>query len=290
MTKLLSMTGYGKASIQLDSRKLSVELRSLNSKQIDINTRIPQDYKEKESELRNTIANGLLRGKVDYGFFAENTGAAKVPILNKELVSHYMKQFKEVLEENNASSADLLGPIMRLPDVMSNPQTELDPDEWAAVKKITEEAIQKLQEHRADEGAVLEKELRERIENIRANLNLVPQFEEDRIQRLKDRLKRSLEELREKMDENRFEQELIYYLEKFDVTEEKVRLKTHLDYFLELIEIGGPIGKKLGFVSQEIGREVNTLGSKANHSEMQKLVVEMKDELEKIKEQLLNIL
>lgn len=284
------MTGYGKASIQLDSRKLSVELRSLNSKQIDINTRIPQDYKEKESELRNTIANGLLRGKVDYGFFAENTGAAKVPILNKELVSHYMKQFKEVLEENNASSADLLGPIMRLPDVMSNPQTELDPDEWAAVKKITEEAIQKLQEHRADEGAVLEKELRERIENIRANLNLVPQFEEDRIQRLKDRLKRSLEELREKMDENRFEQELIYYLEKFDVTEEKVRLKTHLDYFLELIEIGGPIGKKLGFVSQEIGREVNTLGSKANHSEMQKLVVEMKDELEKIKEQLLNIL
>lgn len=289
MAHLYSMTGFGKAILQLPAKKITIEVKSLNSKQLDINVRMPSFYKEKESAIRQRVAEELNRGKVDLSFYSEVTGAEKAPRVNGTLVKEYINQLKGIMDETGVQG-DVLAAVMRLPDVMQSADDELSDDEWKAIEGVLHEALEQLNRFRSDEGATLKLDLEGRIEVIRAKLALVKEYEEDRVKRIKDRLSRSLAELNEKPDENRYEQELIYYLEKLDVTEEKVRLNSHLDYFVQLMNEGGPIGKKLGFISQEMGREINTLGSKANHADMQKLVVEMKDELEKIKEQVLNIL
>lgn len=289
MAHLYSMTGFGKAILQLPAKKITIEVKSLNSKQLDINVRMPSFYKEKESAIRQRVAEELNRGKVDLSFYSEVTGAEKAPRVNGTLVKEYINQLKGIMDETGVQG-DVLAAVMRLPDVMQSADDELSDDEWKAIEGVLQEALEQLNRFRSDEGATLKLDLEGRIEVIRAKLALVKEYEEDRVKRIKDRLSRSLAELNEKPDENRYEQELIYYLEKLDVTEEKVRLNSHLDYFVQLMNEGGPIGKKLGFISQEMGREINTLGSKANHADMQKLVVEMKDELEKIKEQVLNIL
>lgn len=289
MAHLYSMTGFGKAILQLPAKKITIEVKSLNSKQLDINVRMPSFYKEKESAIRQRVAEELNRGKVDLSFYSEVTGAEKAPRVNGTLVKEYINQLKGIMDETGVQG-DVLAAVMRLPDVMQSADDELSDDEWKAIEGVLHEALEQLNRFRSDEGATLKLDLEGRIEVIRGKLALVKEYEEDRVKRIKDRLSRSLAELNEKPDENRYEQELIYYLEKLDVTEEKVRLNSHLDYFVQLMNEGGPIGKKLGFISQEMGREINTLGSKANHADMQKLVVEMKDELEKIKEQVLNIL
>lgn len=289
MAHLYSMTGFGKAILQLPAKKITIEVKSLNSKQLDINVRMPSFYKEKESAIRQRVAEELNRGKVDLSFYSEVTGAEKAPRVNGTLVKEYINQLKGIMDETGVQG-DVLAAVMRLPDVMQSADDELSDDEWKAIEGVLHEALEQLNRFRSDEGATLKLDLEGRIEVIRAKLALVKEYEEDRVKRIKDRLSRSLAELNEKPDENRYEQELIYYLEKLDVTEEKVRLNSHLDYFVQLMNEGGAIGKKLGFISQEMGREINTLGSKANHADMQKLVVEMKDELEKIKEQVLNIL
>lgn len=289
MAHLYSMTGFGKAILQLPAKKITIEVKSLNSKQLDINVRMPSFYKEKESVIRQRIAEELNRGKIDLNFYSEVTGAEKAPRVNSTLVKEYIYQLKEVMDQTGVQG-DVLAAVMRLPDVMQSAEDEVNEEEWKAIEGVVHDAINQLNGFRADEGATLKTELEGRINVIRERLEQVKDHEEDRVKRIKERLSRSLAELSEKPDENRYEQELIYYLEKLDVTEEKVRLTSHLDYFVQLMNEGGPIGKKLGFISQEMGREINTLGSKANHADMQKLVVEMKDELEKIKEQVLNIL
>lgn len=290
MAHLYSMTGFGKATLNLSAKKITVEVKSLNSKQIDLNVRLPQLYKEKEPYIRQLLSHECHRGKIDLNFYCEVTGPDKAPKLNAPLISSYVLQLKSIMKEVEVQG-DILSAVMRLPDVTVSAEDEVDESEWRQVQETLGEAVKKLNDFRADEGERLREELQLRVDNIRNGLQAIEPHEEDRIQRVKDRLQRSLVELQEKqLDENRYEQELIYYLEKLDVTEEKVRLKSHLDYFEQLIRQGGPIGKKLGFISQEMGREINTLGSKANHAAIQKLVVEMKDELEKIKEQVLNIL
>ena len=289
MAHLYSMTGFGKAILQLPAKKITIEVKSLNSKQLDINVRMPSFYKEKESAIRQRVAEELNRGKVDLNFYSEVTGAEKAPKVNSTLVKEYIYQLKEVMDQTGVQG-DILSAVMRLPDVMQSAEDEVDEEEWKAIEGVIHNALEQLNKFRSDEGGTLKLDLEKRIGIIRERLSQIKEHEEDRVKRIKDRLARSLAELNEKPDENRYEQELIYYLEKLDVTEEKVRLNSHLDYFMQLMNEGGPIGKKLGFISQEMGREINTLGSKANHADMQKLVVEMKDELEKIKEQVLNIL
>ncbi len=283
-----SMTGYGKAVAECSDKKITIELRSLNSKSLDLNTRIPFLYKEKELEIRKIISEKLQRGKIDLNINTEATAANKAQQINPEIIKAYMDEFKQVAP--NASDAELLAIVMRLPDVMAFTCKELDEEEWNIFAKLLSEAIQNLKEFRLDEGKVLEQEFAQRIQIILRLLNEVEPFEKERIQTLKDRFTKNLDELSSDYDQNRFEQELIYYLEKLDITEEKVRLKNHCDYFLENLKSTESEGKKLGFICQEIGREINTLGSKSNHSEMQKIVVQMKDELEKVKEQVLNIL
>lgn len=289
MAHLYSMTGFGKATLQLPAKKITIEVKSLNSKQLDMNIRSPLFYKEKESEIRQILAEKLVRGKVDFSFYSEITGAEKAPRINEALVSEYIRQLKNITDKHGVQG-DILSAVMRMPDVMQAAEEEVDEEEWTAITATINVAVDQLNKFRSDEGATLKVDLEERLSVIREKLDQVNPFEEDRVKRIREKLSRSLAELAEKPDENRYEQEIIYYLEKLDVTEEKVRLKTHLDYFEELLNEGGAIGKKLGFMSQEMGREINTLGSKANHAGMQKLVVEMKDELEKIKEQVLNIL
>lgn len=289
MAHLYSMTGFGKAILQLPAKKITIEVKSLNSKQLDINVRMPSFYKEKESPIRQKLAEELNRGKVDLNFYSEVTGAEKAPRVNHALVVEYISQLKGIMNETGVEG-DIMSAVMRLPDVMQAAEDEVDEDEWKGIQDVVSQAIDQLNGFRADEGATLKVDLDNRIAIIREKMAGIDVHEEDRVKRIKEKLSRGLAEIAEKPDENRYEQELIYYLEKLDVTEEKVRLKSHLDYFEQLLNEGGPIGKKLGFISQEIGREINTMGSKANHAAMQKLVVEMKDELEKIKEQVLNIL
>ncbi len=283
------MTGYGKAILQLPSKKISFEVKSLNSKQTDINIRIPSFYKEKEAEIRQLAAKILERGKIEIGLYSEVTGVEKAPVINKVLIKEYLLQLKNLSEETN-TSGNLLDIVMKMPDSMKPAETEIDEEEWLEIQKVISQGLENLMNFRHVEGEKLKSDFLERTAIIREKMNSTAQFEEERVERIKEKLTKGLSEIKERPDENRYEQELIYYLEKLDITEEKVRLKSHLDYFEELLEEGGPIGKKLGFISQEIGREVNTMGSKANHAGMQKLVVEMKDELEKIKEQVLNIL
>lgn len=285
---IVSMTGFGKASKQLPTKKITVEIKSLNSKGLDLNVRMPSAYREIELSLRNKISQVLERGKVDFSLFVEMTGTETTSKVNAPVVSEYMNQMKTVLP--NADETELMKMAVRMPDALKTEREEIDENEHAEIIQLVDEALTNISTFRKDEGLSLDKEFKLRIENIRKYMNEVIALAPERIEAVKERLQNAIEELKTNVDENRFEQELIYYLEKLDITEEKVRLGNHLDYFLQTMERNEANGRKLGFITQEIGREINTMGSKSNHAEMQKLVVMMKDELEKIKEQVLNVL
>lgn len=282
-----SMTGYGKSILQLPSKKITVEIKSLNSKNLDLNARVPGAYREKELQLRNRISKSLGRGKVDFNLFVEITGEETTTKVNATVVNQYINQLKNVV---NGDETELLKMAVRMPDALKTEREEIDESEFNAIVQAVDEALVKINDYRAAEGKSLETEFSLRIQNISKLLNEVIEIDPQRIDNVKERLRKAVSELKETVDENRFEQELIYYLEKYDITEEKVRLKNHLDYFQETLALQESNGKKLGFISQEIGREINTIGSKANFAPMQQVVVQMKDELEKIKEQALNVL
>ena len=288
---LKSMTGFGKAECLLPSKKLTIEVKSLNSKQIDTSTRLPAIYKSKELEIRQMLSKAMERGKVECNFHYEMIEGAAATI-NTAVVKDYIRQLKSVTEELQLGVDDLLATAMRLPDTIISEKTDIIEEEWDRVREALESAIRELDEFRVQEGAAMEQDLVRSIKSIQEQQEKIAPYEQERIEKLKERILGNLEELKQKeeIDHNRFEQELLFYIEKLDINEEQVRLKNHLDYFLEILEQGGPVGRKLNFICQEIGREINTLGSKANHKEIQRIVVEMKDELEKIKEQLLNVL
>ncbi len=283
-----SMTGYGKSIIQLPTKKISIEIKSLNSKNLDLNSRMPSIYREKELVIRRTIAKVLGRGKIDFSIYVENTGEETSSKINEAVVSGYIDQLKSV--DSTGEPTDYLKMAVRLPDAIATTREDINEDEWTAISNAINETLDKISTYRTDEGKALEKDFLKRIENIGKLLEEVITMDPERIEGVRVRLEKGIAEIKERVDENRFEQELIYYIEKFDITEEKVRLKNHLDYFITALNSNESNGKKLGFIGQEIGREINTIGSKSNHAPMQKLVVQMKDELEKIKEQLLNVL
>ncbi|MCC6837993.1 MAG: YicC family protein [Bacteroidia bacterium] len=287
------MTGFGKAVNEIPGKKITVEIRSLNSKQLDLNLRIPYLYKEKELELRTELSKQLERGKVDVSVYTESTQETVPTTLNKNLAKAYYNELRSLSQELNEKEENLLSLVVKMPDVLKAEKetVELDEVEWNQVKEAVNKALDAFQKFRDDEGKTLEKEFQNRIGIIGKLLNEVLNLDNARVENIKKRIKNNLEEVIDlnKIDQNRFEQELIYYIEKLDITEEKLRLKTHLDYFNETIKEPAS-GRKLGFISQEIGREINTIGSKANDAGIQKLVVQMKDELEKVKEQLLNVL
>ncbi|EIJ38512.1 MULTISPECIES: YicC/YloC family endoribonuclease [Galbibacter] len=287
-----SMTGFGKNIIQLPSKKITVELKSLNSKNLDLNARIPSSYREKEIELRNIIANSLERGKIDFSLFVEITGEVSNTKVNTAIVQGYMEQLRAVNVSNSGQNDDieLLKMAVRMPDALKVERDEIDETEYVEIKAALQEALKEINSFRSHEGAVLEKDFVARIENLLDLLKQVEAIDPERMDNVRERLNKAVADIKENVDENRFEQELIFYLEKFDITEEKVRLANHLDYFLQTLSSDDSNGKKLGFISQEIGREINTIGSKANFAPMQQIVVQMKDELEKIKEQMLNVL
>ncbi|MDI9310040.1 MAG: YicC/YloC family endoribonuclease [Limnohabitans sp.] len=283
-----SMTGFGKATLQLPTKKVTIEIKSLNSKGLDLNTRMPSAYREMELGLRNQISQSLERGKIDFSLFIEVTGEETTSKINAPIVRAYIAQIKEIIPE--ADITELMKMAIRLPDTLKTEREEIDENEWAAIQNAINEALKDINQFRKDEGLALENEFRTRIANIRQLMNDAVAYDSERVETVKTRLRSALDEIQVTVDENRFEQELIFYLEKYDITEEKVRLGNHLDYFLETLNGTEANGRKLGFITQEMGREINTMGSKSNHSEMQKLVVMMKDELEKIKEQVLNVL
>lgn len=289
-----SMTGYGKATAELPDKKINVEIKSLNSKAMDLSARIAPLYREKEMEIRNEISRMLERGKVDFSLWIEKKDAEQLATpINQELVEAYYKRIKEISASASIPEpADWFATLLRMPDVMTKNETqELSDEEWAVAHVAVEEAIGHLIDFRKQEGAALEKKFREKIENIARLLESVAPYEQERVGKVKDRITDALEKtLSVDYDKNRLEQELIYYIEKLDVNEEKQRLSNHLKYFISTLESGSGQGKKLGFIAQEMGREINTLGSKSNHAEMQKIVVQMKDELEQIKEQVLNVM
>ncbi len=282
-----SMTGYGKSVVQLPTKKITIELKSLNSKNLDLNARMPSIYREKELFIRKQVAKELVRGKVDFSIYVETTAEDTSTQINKPVVKQYMKQLKEVVE---GEATELLKMAVRFPDALNTVREEIDDTEWKTIQNEIDNTLKLIMRYRADEGEVLKTDFDKRIKNIGDLLEKVIVMDPERIEGVRERLRKGVEELREKYDENRFEQELVYYIEKFDITEEKVRLKNHLDYFISAIDSKDSNGKKLGFIAQEIGREINTIGSKSNYAPMQQLVVQMKDELEKIKEQLLNVL
>ena len=283
-----SMTGFGKATLQLPTKKITVEVKSLNSKGLDLNVRMPSVYREMELGLRNEIALKLERGKIDFSVFIEMTGEQTSTKVNVPIVKAYIAQMREVIAD--ADQTELMKMAVRMPDALKTERDEIDENDWAEIQKLITEGLVNIHNFRIDEGKSLEKEFQLRIANIRQFMDETVALDAERIANVKERLQTAIDELKVNVDENRFEQELIYYLEKLDITEEKVRLSNHLDYFLETIEGTEANGRKLGFITQEMGREINTMGSKANHAKMQKLVVLMKDELEKIKEQVLNVL
>jgi len=283
----MSMTGFGKTKAQWEDKSLNIEIRSLNSKNADINLRTPSYLREIDTEIRKRIAQKLHRGKIDLNIFIEFNGKNAPTAINASVVKEYIAQLKQI-EENN--EIDHLAIAMRLPDTLSSERNTLQEDEKKAIFNLLDDAIKNIETYRLDEGKVLEKDFLLRLDLIETYLEDAIKTDPERSKKIEVKLRASLEELKIEIDSNRFEQELIFYLEKFDITEEKVRLQNHLDYFKKVLENDFPNGKKLGFVAQEIGREINTIGSKANHSELQKIVVQMKDELEKIKEQLLNVL
>lgn len=282
-----SMTGFGKHILQRPGKKITVEIKSLNSKNLDINARVPQAYREKELAFRDQIARALLRGKVDFSLYVESNGATANSEINQTVVGAYMKQLADLAP---GESVQYLEMALRLPDALKTAREEIDPEEFQAIEQALDEAINQLQHFRLEEGRALEKDFRNRITTLSEQLEEVARQDAQRIEAVRERLERAVSDLKETVDGNRFEQELIYYLEKYDITEEKVRLAKHLEYFGESLDSEDSNGKKLGFISQEIGREINTIGSKANDATMQRIVVQMKDELEKIKEQMLNVL
>lgn len=283
-----SMTGYGKSVLQLPTKKVTIELKSLNSKNLDVNVRMPSMYRAKELGIRKTIANQLVRGKVEFSLFIEITGEDTSSKINNTVVKEYIKQLKNVI--NTGEETEYLKMAIRLPDAVTTERDEIDENEWNSIQTEINSALSKIVTYRKDEGEILKADFENRISNLRNLLDEVIKMDPERIDSVRARLEKGISEIKEKVDENRFEQELVYYIEKFDITEEKVRLENHLNYFISSLNSDDSNGKKLGFISQEIGREINTIGSKSNYAPMQKLVVQMKDELEKIKEQMLNVL
>ncbi len=287
------MTGYGKAVKELPNKKITVEIKSLNSKQLDLAMRVPSFYREKELDIRSYLASRIGRGKVDFAMFCETQQAERVARIDQDAVRQYYEQLSAMQASIGiGGQTDYMRIIMSLPDVVKVEQPELDENEWHEVMACVIEATDNFIAFREQEGKALEKDLRTRVGLIEKYSLEVPQYEKERIEKIKSRIQSNLDEIiaKDKVDQNRLEQELIYYIEKLDINEEKVRLANHLKYFVETIETDPNAGKKLGFIAQEMGREINTLGSKANQAEMQRLVVMMKDELEKIKEQVLNVL
>lgn len=287
-----SMTGFGKSVVELPHKKITVEVKSLNSKQLDLSTRIPQQYRELEMEIRSEIARRLERGKVDFLVYSEAIGKETSAQINIPVLEGYYQQVKEASEKLGiAMPEDCFQILLRLPDALSTESPEIDETEINALKKAVDEAITRLEEFRIQEGAMLQRLFEEKIANIARLLKEVEPYEKERIEKIKGRIVDALTKIDNfDYDKNRFEQEMIYYIEKLDINEEKHRLDNHLKYFIETMQAGKGQGKKLGFISQEMGREINTLGSKSNQAEMQRIVVRMKDELEQIKEQVLNVM
>jgi len=284
---ILSMTGYGKSVVELPQKKVTVEIKTLNSKSLDLNVRVPTFYREKELQIRGKLSRHLVRGKIDFSIFIESTGSEVMTSINKDVVNNYIDQLRAIAV---TSPESLLEIAMRLPDTLKTEREQLDESHWVEIDKTIDEALEKVTQFRFDEGKVLWQDFTDRIKAIQRLSDEVIGLDKERIQQVRERLEKSISDLKQTVDENRFEQELMYYLEKLDITEEKVRLNNHLEYFLQELNSNDSNGKKLGFISQEIGREINTTGSKSNFAPMQKVVVQMKDELEKIKEQLLNVL
>ena len=286
---ILSMTGYGKAESNTHNKKFTIEIKSLNSKQLDMNVRVPNAYRDKELNIRKLLSTALSRGKIDCSLFVEYTGTEKTANINAEVVKKYYHELQNIAKELD-NNDELMSTVMRMPEVMKVEKEELDPQEWETIESLIQQATIALTQFRKDEGESLAQDFKLRIENIRSLMLSIEKEEQKRVNNIRERIVEKLGELKSNIDENRLEQELIYYLEKLDVTEEIVRLSNHLNYFMETMSSDISEGKKLGFICQEIGREVNTIGSKSNNAEMQQQVVQMKDELEKIKEQILNVL
>lgn len=287
------MTGYGKALCELPNKKVVVEIKTLNSKQLDVSVRVNAMYREKELEIRNLISTTLGRGKVDFSLYLDATEYGRGVGINTSVINQYHKQLMKLSEETSIPLPDdKMTLLMKMPDVFLQDIEKLDDNEWFDLKKVIAQCMEQVIAFRTQEGETLQHVFTQRIVHISHLLNEIENYENERIEKLRERLEKNLEKIADKVafDSNRLEQELIYYIEKLDVSEEKVRLKNHLDYFLETMKTEDAPGKKLGFIAQEIGREINTLGSKSNHSEMQKIVVMMKDDLEQIKEQVLNTL
>ena len=288
-----SMTGYGKSIAETPLKKITIEIKSLNSKQLDVNTKLPWQYREKEPEMKSIISQKLDRGKIDLSIFFDILDDENIPVINTSVVKKYFYQMKKISEELNLDlNEHILSTILRLPETLKTEKSELTEDEWELIKKQLLESINMLDLYRIEEGNALEKDLRNNLGMIISSLDSIEPFEEGRIKKVREKLLSILNENvnSENIDKDRFEQELIFYLEKFDINEEKVRLRKHCEYFIETLNTPPPNGKILNFISQEIGREINTIGSKANDASIQKLVVMMKDDLEKIKEQSLNVL
>lgn len=287
------MTGYGKASAETPLKKISVEIKSLNSKQLDINAKLPWIIREKEPEIRNIISQRLERGKIDLSITYDTFESDMLPVINKAAMKSYFRQISETAAEMGIAISDNIIPaILRLPETLKTDKQEMPEEEWIQLKEQLDRAISMLETYRIEEGKALEKDIRNAIDRIMQSLEAIKEYEPGRIVKIREKLHSLLEEniSEDKIDRNRLEQEIIYYLEKFDINEEKVRLRQHCEYFLETLQSDTSNGKVLGFIAQELGREINTIGSKANDVSIQKLVVKMKDDLEKIKEQLLNIL
>lgn len=285
-----SMTGYGKSVLHLPTKKVTIEIKSLNSKNLDLNVRIPSFYKGKELEVRKKLAANLVRGKVDFSIYVEMTADETSTVLNKGVVAQYMQQLRNVVQTGASEDVELLKMAVKMPDALKTEREELDEGEWTQIDTHVDKALKEIVQYRIDEAASLEDDFKLRVLNITMYLEEVNALDGERIVHVKARLQKALTDLKVEIDENRFEQELIYYLEKLDINEEKVRLKNHLEYFLQELATADSNGKKLGFIIQEMGREINTTGSKANYAPMQKAVIQMKNELEKIKEQILNVL
>jgi uncharacterized protein (TIGR00255 family) len=282
-----SMTGYGKSTLQLESGNITIEIKSLNSKSIDLNTRITSSVRPKELFIRKHLSDKLKRGKIEFLLYKESSTNKKNSLLNSDLINNYIDQLRGIVD---GSAVELLKIAVKMPDAIITEQVEENESEWPVIFNKIENAIKEIIKYRKDEGLVLEKDFIKRINKIKELLLIVEEIDSSRIEHIRSRIKNEINKLKIDHDSNRFEQEMIYYLEKIDITEERVRLENHLSYFISSLENENSNGKKLGFISQEIGREVNTIGSKANNSEMQKAVIQMKGELEKIKEQLLNVL
>ena len=283
-----SMTDYGKVVLELNAKTVRIEIKSLNSKSLDLNVRMPNEYRPKELELRKIIGSRLKRGKIDVSFYVDIEKAKNPTKINTSIVKNYMDQLSNI--SGGGQNLDLLKMAIKMPDSISAEKEEIDEQEWSLIISGAEDALNKIENYRKDEGKALYSDFSNRLNNIKSLLKKAVEIDPERIKKVRERLTKSVLELKEKIDQNRFEQELIYYIEKLDINEEKIRLDNHLDYFFKTLNQNQSNGKKLGFIAQEIGREINTIGSKANYAPMQKIVVQMKDELEKIKEQLLNVL